>query len=72
MKNTHKPITKGKHSINLYVDFDKEIAGCFITGHYDVQRTMLLNAALENNDFGSALIEAAVDYIDIINEKDSQ
>ena len=63
---------KGKHCINLYVDFNNENAGCFITGHYQAQKTMLINAALENNNFANALIEAAVDYIDIINERNSK
>ena len=35
-KSFQKPVKRGKHCINLYVDFDHEDAGCFVTGHYDV------------------------------------
>jgi riboflavin synthase alpha subunit len=42
---------KGKHSINLYVDFDNEIAGHFVTGHYQAHKAMLIAAAQENPSF---------------------
>ena len=63
---------KGKHSINLYVDFDNEKAGCFITGHYKAQKIMLIAAAQENPSFGQAFLDAALEYADWINSEDEK
>lgn len=61
----------GKHSINLYIDFDNENAGCFITGHYKAQKTMLIAAAMENPTFGQAFLDAALDFANmLIKEED--
>ena len=60
----------GKHSINLYIDFDNENAGCFITGHYKAQKSMLIAAAKENPSFGEALLDAAVKYLDYLDDDD--
>lgn len=63
---------KGKHSINLYVDFDNEKAGCFITGHYKAQKIMLIAAAQENPSFGQAFLDAALEYANWINSEDEK
>ena len=63
---------KGKHSINLYVDFDNEKAGCFITGHYKAQKIMLIAAARENPSFGRAFLDAALEYANWINSEDEK
>ena len=65
-----KPITRGKHCINLYIDFDNETAGVFLTGHYQAQKTMLLATAEENPQFARVLIDAALEFADIINSTD--
>jgi riboflavin synthase alpha subunit len=59
---------KGKHSINLYVDFDNEIAGHFVTGHYQAHKAMLIAAAQENPSFGRAFLDAALEYANWINQ----
>jgi hypothetical protein len=69
-QSNKKPVTRGKHCINLYVDFDNEDAGCFITGHYDVQKSMLIATAMENPSFGRAFLDAALEFVDIINSMD--
>jgi hypothetical protein len=63
---------KGKHSINLYVDFDNEIAGHFVTGHYQAHKAMLIAAAQENPSFGQAFLDAALEYADWINSEDKK
>ena len=65
-----KPITRGKHCINLYIDFDNETAGSFITGHYMAQKAMLIAAATENPKFARVLLDAALDFADILNQTD--
>ena len=69
-QSSKKPVTHGKHCINLYVDFDNEAAGVFLTGHYQVQKTMLVAAAEENPQFARVLIDAALDYANWINSAD--
>lgn len=70
MKTNKKVIAKGKHSINLYVDFDNEIAGHFVTGHYQAHKAMLIAAAQENPSFGQAFLDAALEYANWINSED--
>ena len=67
-----EPVKHGKHCINLYVDFTNEDAGCFITGHYDVQKAMLIAAAMENPTFSRAFLDAALDYANWINSADEK
>ena len=67
-KSFQKPVMRGKHCINLYVDFDREDAGAFITGHYDVHKSMLIAAAMENPSFGRAFLDAALDYANWLNQ----
>ena len=69
-QSSRKPVTRGKHCINFYVDFDNETAGVFLTGHYQVQKTMLVAAAEENPQFARVLIDAALEFADIINSTD--
>lgn len=71
-KSFQKPAKQGKHCINLYVDFDREDAGCFVTGHYDVHKSMLIAAAMENPSFGRAFLDAALDYANWINSDDKK
>ena len=68
----NKNVAKGKHCINLYMDFTNKDAGCFITGHYDVQKAMLIAAAMENPTFGRAFLDAALDYANWINSADEK
>lgn len=65
-KSFQKPVKRGKHCINLYVDFDHEDAGCFVTGHYDVHKSMLIAAAMENPSFGRAFLDAALEYANML------
>ena len=67
-RSFQKPVMRGKHCINLYVDFDQEDAGCFVTGHYDVHKSMLIAAAMENPSFGRAFLDAALDYANWLNQ----
>ena len=69
-KSFQKPVMRGKHCINLYVDFDHEDAGCFVTGHYDVQKAMLIAAAMENPTFGRAFLDAALDFANMLVERE--
>ena len=69
-KNHRTPT--GKHCINLYVDFTNNDAGCFITGRYDVHKTMLIAAAMENPSFGRAFLNAALDYANWLNQTESR
>jgi hypothetical protein len=63
-KNHRTPT--GKHCINLYVDFTNNDAGCFITGRYDVHKTMLIAAAKENPSFSQAFLDAALEYANML------
>ena len=63
---------RGKHCISLYVDFDQEDAGCFVTGRYDVHKSMLIAAAMENPSFGRAFLDAALDYANWLNSNDEK
>ena len=67
---TIQPGKHGKHCINLYIDFDNETAGVFLTGHYQAQKTMLVATAEENPQFARVLIDAALEFADIINSMD--
>ena len=68
----NKDVQKGKHCINLYVDFTNKDAGCFITGHYDVQKAMLIAAAMENPTFGRAFLDAALDFANLLVEREKE
>ena len=63
---------QGRHCINLYVDFDKKDAGCFIEGSYNVHKSMLIAAAMENPSFGRAFLDAALDFAHFINGDDEK
>ena len=72
-KSFQKNVKRGKHCINLYIDFNREDAGCFILGTYDVFKPMLLAAANEHPEFGRAFLDAALVYANelVANESNS-
>ena len=69
-QSSKKPVTRGKHCINLYVDFDNETAGVFLTGHYQAQKTMLVATAEENPQFARVLIDAALDFVELLEKEE--
>jgi hypothetical protein len=74
MKNKQilNPAPTGKHIINLYVDWDSENSGVFIQGDHDSLQTLLINAAIEDLDFGDILLDAAVKYLDFVEGADEE
>ncbi len=65
----NKKLPTGKHIINLYIDWDSEDAGCFIQGDYDSLKTLLFNAAVEDDLFEEAFLDAALEYANWLNEQ---
>ena len=51
--------------INIYIDEARDDANFLFVGEYEDYKKMLLISALTREDFGLALVDAALEYLDV-------